>query len=316
MGVRAQPLLARSLITTTQPWILSARSKPSSLLSQPWNKTVHNQAHVAEQPTDPANMEKLVGRHHPLPIRSEFVGSTPIDTATLEKIEVGAGLHRIPVSISDWTAYGIVRFLRFFADLFFRKQYVHRAVVLETVAAVPGMVAGMLRHLTSLRLMRHDGGWISHLLSEAENERLHLLTWMKVCQPSLFERMLVALVQTLFFNVYFLAYMLFPKTAHRMVGYLEEEAIISYTHFLAEIDAGNIPNGPAPKLAIDYWNLKEDATVRDVVLAVRADEANHRDMNHHFADRIVIHQEDLRHMVTADSLKPIVKLSKVDIKSD
>ena len=37
---------------------------------------------------------------------------------------------------------------------------------------------------------------------------------------------------------------------------------------------------PAPAIAKTYWGLSEDALMRDVMLAVRADEANHRDVNH------------------------------------
>jgi hypothetical protein len=37
---------------------------------------------------------------------------------------------------------------------------------------------------------------------------------------------------------------------------------------------------PAPGIAKTYWGLAEDALMRDVLLAVRADEANHRDVNH------------------------------------
>lgn len=166
--------------------------------------------------------------------------------------------------------------------------------MLETVAAVPGMVAGMTRHLRSLRKMRHDGGWIHQLLLEAENERMHLLTWMKLTQPSFMERMLVTLVQGVFFNFYFMVYLMSPRTAHRIVGYLEEEAVVSYTGFLNEIDAGRIANEPAPEIAIQYWHLSPDAKLRDVVLAVRADEANHRDVNHHFSDRILHKRENLR----------------------
>lgn len=59
--------------------------------------------------------------------------------------------------------------------------------------------------------------------------------------------------------------------------------MISYTHFLEEIDAGRSANVPAPAIARRYWGLAEDATLRDVVLAVRADEAHHRDVNHGFA---------------------------------
>ena len=51
--------------------------------------------------------------------------------------------HRTPKNSSDFIAILITKFLRFFADTFFSKRYGHRAVVLETVAAVPGMVAGM-----------------------------------------------------------------------------------------------------------------------------------------------------------------------------
>ena len=152
----------------------------------------------------------------------------------------------------------------------------------------------MIRHLRSLRQCKHDGGWIHHLLHESENERMHLLTWIKIIEPNLAERMLVTLVQGVFFNAYMLAYLLFPKTCHRFVGYLEEEAVISYTAFLNEIDKGNIENVKAPQIAIDYWNLAPDATLRDVVLAVRLDEAAHRDVNHHLSDRIMSQKEDLR----------------------
>lgn len=152
--------------------------------------------------------------------------------------------------------------------------------MLETVAAVPGMVGGLLLHCRSLRRFEHSGGWIRALLEEAENERMHLMTFMEVAKPVWYERALVFAVQGGFFNLYFLLYVISPKLAHRITGYLEEEAIYSYTSFLEEIDKGNIPNGPAPAIAIDYWQLPKDAKIRDVVLVVRADEAHHRDVNH------------------------------------
>lgn len=79
---------------------------------------------------------------------------------------------------SDVFAYGAVKFLRFFADVFFAKSYGHRAVVLETVAGVPGMVGGMLQHLKSFRRCQDDHGWIRTLLDVAENERMHLMTFI------------------------------------------------------------------------------------------------------------------------------------------
>ena len=177
-----------------------------------------------------------------------------------------------------------MRFLRFFADKFFAKRYGHRAVVLETVAAVPGMVGGLWQHLTALRKMRDDEGWIRTLLDEAENERMHLMTFVEIAQPNIFERFLILAVQLVFYNAYFFLYLFAPRTAHRVVGYFEEEAVISYTQYLKEVDAGRHENVPAPQIAIDYWQLADDARLRDVIIAVRADEAEHRDVNHSFVD--------------------------------
>ena len=198
----------------------------------------------------------------------------------------GAEIHTPPQSFSDSFALFITKALRFFADTLFKKRYGHRAVVLETVAGVPGMVAGVVHHLRSLRKMKEDDGMIKELLDEAENERMHLMTFIEIAKPSKLERFLILLAQISFGLFYTLLYIFFKKTAHRMIGYFEEEAVTSYTEYLNEIDNGTIMNRPAPKIAIDYWNLGSDASLRDVVLAVRADEAGHRDKNHDFADKI------------------------------
>lgn len=194
--------------------------------------------------------------------------------------------HVPPETTSDRIAFGFTKMLRFFADRFFRKRYGHRAVVLETVAGVPGMVGGMAQHLKSLRRMRDDEGWIRTLLDEAENERMHLMTFIEIAQPNWLERGLILIAQGVFFNLYFLLYLIAPRTAHRVVGYFEEEAVYSYTEYLKEIDDGRLENTPAPQIAINYWNLDDDARLRDVVLAVRADECEHRNVNHAFVDTL------------------------------
>lgn len=195
-------------------------------------------------------------------------------------------LHHAPATFGDRVALRTVRFMRLFADAFFSKRYGHRAVVLETVAAVPGMVGGLLQHLKALRHIRDDQGWIKELLEEADNERMHLMTFIHVAQPSRFERAIIMIGQAIFYNAYFWLYLFAPRIAHRIVGYLEEEAVVSYTQYLAQIDAGLVENVPAPKIAIDYWNLASDARLREVVIAVRADEAGHRDRNHQMADEL------------------------------
>ncbi|KAJ2654448.1 inducible alternative oxidase 2 [Coemansia sp. RSA 1199] len=171
--------------------------------------------------------------------------------------------------------------------------------MLEVVAAVPGIVNGLIHHIKSLQGMRHDGGWIGHLLYEAENERMHLMTWMDISKPVMWEHG--------FFAVFSLLYMVSPHTAHRVVGYLEEEAVTSYTHFIGDIDAGRIENVKAPEIAVAYWNLDPESTLRDVVLAVRADEALHRDTNHHFSDCIRAKRESLFEDMDTNSNKPHIK---------
>jgi ubiquinol oxidase len=192
--------------------------------------------------------------------------------------------HHIPENLSDRFALIFVKFLRFFADIFFAKRYGHRAIVLETVAAVPGMVAGALQHLRALRRMEDDQGWIRILLDEAENERMHLMTFIHIAKPSGLERILVLFTQGVFYNFFFVLYLITPKTAHRIVGYFEEEAVVSYTEYLKEIDSGLHENVPAPRIAIEYWDLAPDARLRDVVKVIRDDEAGHRNVNHDFAN--------------------------------
>ncbi|HEY0630360.1 MAG TPA: alternative oxidase [Sphingomicrobium sp.] len=195
-------------------------------------------------------------------------------------------VHHDPKGLSDRIAYGFTKALRFCADTFFAKRYGHRAIVLETVAAVPGMVGATINHLKCLRRMCDDKGWIRTLMDEAENERMHLMTFVEVAKPTLFERLVILGVQWVFYVAFFALYLVSARTAHRVVGYFEEEAVLSYTFYLKEIDEGRSANVPAPEIAKRYWGLPDSATLRDVVLVVRADEAHHRDVNHGFANEL------------------------------
>ncbi len=206
---------------------------------------------------------------------------SPVNTDTID-----LSTHHKPQNLTDRFAFVFDQVLRFFADAFFAKRYGHRAIVLETVAAVPGMVGGALQHLRALRRMEDDHGWIRTLLDEAENERMHLMAFMQIYKPTRLERLLVLIAQGVSYNAFFALYLISPRLAHRIVGYLEEEAVISYTHYLDEIDAGNHENVPAPEIAKRYWNLPDDARLRDLVLVIRDEEAGHRNVNHEFADSL------------------------------
>uniref|UniRef100_A0A7N0UGI4 Ubiquinol oxidase n=1 Tax=Kalanchoe fedtschenkoi TaxID=63787 RepID=A0A7N0UGI4_KALFE len=216
----------------------------------------------------------------------------PWDTYQAD-LSIDLSKHHVPKTFLDKVAYRTVKLLRIPTDVFFQRRYGCRAMMLETVAAVPGMVGGMILHLRSLRKFQHSGGWIKALLEEAENERMHLMTMVELVKPKWYERLLVLTVQGVFFNAFFVLYLLSPKLAHRVVGYLEEEAVHSYTEFLKDIESGAIENVPAPAIAIDYWRLPKDATLKDVVTVIRADEAHHRDVNH-FASDIHYQGKELR----------------------
>lgn len=247
----------------------------------------------------------------PSTVRGDWVLFHPVYTQEeLRAVEV---LHQDARTLPDKVAYWLVRFARYMFDLVSGYKHVTippdekmtleelrkagylldhhawlgRILFLETIAGVPGMVAATIRHLSSLRLMRRDSGWIHTCLEEAENERMHLMTFMTLRHPSIFFRALVLGAQGVFYNLFFFSYIVSPRTCHRFVGYLEEEAVLTYTRCIKDLEAGRIPewsNEPAPQIAIDYWRLRSDAKLLDVLYAVRSDETTHRFVNHSLAN--------------------------------
>lgn len=186
--------------------------------------------------------------------------------------------------MSDKFARSMTAFFRFIADTFFAKRYGHRAVVLETIAGVPGIVAGVWLHMKSLRKMEAGlGPKIREMMAEAENERMHLMIFIDIAKPTWLERWLVLIAQGIFLVFYFFLFVFFPKTAHRMIHYFEREAVVSYTHYLHMVDSGQTENIPATKLAKQYYNLKDDATLRDIIIKIRADEEKHAEVNYRYS---------------------------------
>jgi len=224
----------------------------------------------------------------------------PHNIWTKEQLESVEITHKKPERVPDYLAYLTVSLMRFGWDLstgyllgrklglfkFSYRKWLLRVVFLETVAGVPGMMFGMVRHLNSLRRMERDRGWIKCLLAEAENERLHLLTAMHLYKPSKLLRYAIVIAQGLMCNFLFVAYLISPRYCHSFVGYLEEQAVHTYTHLIDDIEAGKYPEfeQDASKLSKAYWKLSPDATWKDVFMNIRADESNHRDVNHKLAD--------------------------------
>ncbi|KAL6048841.1 inducible alternative oxidase 2 [Balamuthia mandrillaris] len=294
---------ASSLLCSTRPY---SSTNGSLLFSS--SSSFRRLAHPSRASTSFLSAASLPLRHHYSTSsqgKSEKPHSRPsIDTGDnytlphpiwdeeyLRAVEI---THKEPECLTDRLALWTIRLMRFNFDwmsgyswgTLTESKYLTRVIFLETVAGVPGMVGAALRHLNSLRRMQRDHGWIHTLLEEAENERMHLLTFLKMKQPGWAFRGVVLLAQGVFWNYYFLSYLVSPKYCHRMVGYLEEEAVKTYTKLLKDLDGGLLPkwtDEPAPEIAKDYWKLAKDAKVRDVFAVIRADEAHHRLVNHEFA---------------------------------
>ena len=140
--------------------------------------------------------------------------------------------HKAPQTFTDRIAHTLMRLARFGLDTatgytekrrpgaqaMDERKWLVRIVFLESIAGVPGMVAGMLRHLHSLRRLKRDNGWIETLLEEAYNERMHLLTFLKIAEPGWFMKIMILGAQGVFFNGFFLAYLMSPRACHRFVG--------------------------------------------------------------------------------------------------
>jgi len=212
----------------------------------------------------------------------------------LKSIDVA---HRETRTFGDWIALSMVRVLRWGTDVatgyrhdpkkpyvMSERKWLIRFIFLETVAGVPGMVGGMLRHFRSLRRMKRDNGWIETLLEDAYNERMHLLTFLKMAEPGLFMKVMILGAQGVFSNAFFFSYLFSPKICHRFVGYLEEEAVKTYTFAIEDLEEGKLPEWNdllAPEIAIKYWNMPEGKqTMRDLLYYIRADEAKHREIHH------------------------------------
>ena len=109
---------------------------------------------------------------------------------------------------------------------------------------------------------------------------------MKMCEPGWFMKFMILGAQGVFFNTLFVSYLISPKICHRFVGYLEEEAVHTYTRCIDELERGLLPKWSDPKfqipdLSVAYWKIPEGKrTMKDLLLYIRADEAVHRGVNH------------------------------------
>ncbi|CAD7955385.1 unnamed protein product [Amoebophrya sp. A25] len=204
-----------------------------------------------------------------------------------------------PITMMDKAMYHLVKTVLYRGFNYFSgfnyenptvKSCEFRLILLESIAGVPGMVAAVIRHFNSLRTLKRDHGWIHTLLEEAQNERMHLLVCMRTFEAGLLTRLMVFGAQFVMVPFLTTLYIVHPRSLHRFVGYLEETAVKTYTDLirLTQTEGTHLHKKwatlKAPDLAKAYWNLDDDAMWIEVLENLMADETNHRDVNHKFAN--------------------------------
>jgi len=169
-----------------------------------------------------ASNEKEGERRHPIldgNCSTEYIYRKSHTSYTPEDLNIKL-THQEPATFPDRVAFQAVKVVRFFFDtatgwsndkIATQEQILNRVIFLETVAAVPGMVAAVTRHFRSLRRMERDGGLMQLFLEEANNERMHLLSFIKLKDPGMIFRTAVIVSQFGFGTAFFLAYIASPK---------------------------------------------------------------------------------------------------------
>jgi len=290
----SSPILLSSISSSSSRLCYRLKQNPSALFSfqKPRSFGTKQQSNHSSSTSTSTSQAKIPRYKPSIHTADDYVLPHPVWLKEdLDKVPIA---HREPENNVDKLAFYIAKVIRFNFDWmtgfsWTKKNeltWLNRIIFLESIAGVPGWVAATIRHLNSLRKMTRYHGWIHTLLEEAENERMHLMTALQLRDPGVVFRLMVFISQGIFFNFFFLAYLISPRFCHRLVGYFEEEAVYTYTKLLIAIDHGDLPkwkDAPAPPIAKKYWEMSDDAKIRDVWAAIRADESHHRDVNHEFA---------------------------------
>lgn len=213
----------------------------------------------------------------------------------LEEIEGIEIRKEEPKGFSANYAYFSVWLLKRIFDFFTKKpqtvmtedKYITRLIMLNSISAVPGFMGGMCKHLKSLRTLRKDYGWINYLISESDNERMHLFMFLHLRKPSFMTKAAIFGAQFIFSDLFFLSYLLSARYCHKFMEYFQNQAVLTYTECLEAIDNGSLSSWktqPAPKEAVEYYELPSTASMRDMILAIRADAAISREINKYYTE--------------------------------
>ena len=202
--------------------------------------------------------------------------------------------HHVPTTPGDYIALYGVRCLRWVAHRTYRDRFLHRSFPLVALAPVFPLTSVVAAHFGGVVRHSHYGPAhqerSSRLLDELHNKEMHYAAMLEFASVRPFDRCFIAVCRALCHVVYAVASLIAPRMGYRFVAYLAEEATVTLTHFVNDIDTGHIADVPATPMCVTYWAMPKGGptggcSLRDVVLRLRTDAMTHRDWNHHRANR-------------------------------
>eukprot|EP00760_Papus_ankaliazontas_P011346 PhM_4_TR14726/c0_g1_i1/m.78878/K17893/AOX1, AOX2; ubiquinol oxidase len=213
----------------------------------------------------------------------------PVRGMTTAQHETCNIVHHVPTTPGDYFALGLVRVIRAIANMSYRDRYIHRCFPLVALGpALPLASAAAHQLRTTLSMRKYDDAFNERclkLLEEAHNKQMHYATLCEFTSLTTGDRVLTTLAQFFCSCFFWLFSFLFPRVACRTLAYMAEEATVTLTHFVNDIDAGRIADIPTTTLCNEYWEMPPETTLRDAVLRMRTDVMVTRDWNHHLANQ-------------------------------
>ncbi|EAN97989.1 hypothetical protein C3747_33g208 [Trypanosoma cruzi] len=266
---------------------------------------------------------------------SRFTFASPITTISdINALEGERLTHSPPQRFSDHCCIYLVKLLRWCADKLFRERYLHRATMLKVIAPAPPLAGAMISHLRMI-LKKENPAYIPGkgdfatetrgLLAQAESHASHIRILMLLTEITYVERVAAVFLQAIHFAIFAFLFLLSPRVAFRLMGYLGEESVVIWTHMINDIDFGKVTERALPQDAIEYWGLhklkytrasaadvkrfdvrencdeeattgkhqqtsdvpeEEEITLRDLILLLRSDEMVWREACHRMADEM------------------------------
>ena len=192
---------------------------------------------------------------------------------TIAELESAELTHVVPSRVSDHVAINSVKALRWFSDKVFRERYIHRSLMLIGIASAPPLAVSITEHFRSLWKGKPPSA-LRVAMGEAENHRMHYAVICEIAPPTIIDRIVMTILQIVQFFFFFVISAISPRLAHRMMGYLSEEATVMLTHMVNDIDVGKVIDVDAPALAVDYWGMQGNRSYVKEVIDQIASETN------------------------------------------